>query len=378
MRCTARPIMAVALVATAMLLRAVPADAAEGTGQPPNAIGVRLLDAPVDRRDDPRASRAIIDHLQPGDQIERRMLVVNTYDEGYDVPVYAEGATVENSSFRAVGKDADQPQIVDWISVSPSPLSLTGQSSGEVIVAIDVPTDAPDGEFYAIVFAESPGQGQQVQLVNRAGVRIYLSVGAGAEPASDFAVDALVARRNEQGQPEVSVVVRNTGQRALDLVGELTLSEGPGGLSAGPFTAEGTTTLGIGASGELFVPLDPALPDGPWEARMAVRSGEVERVAQATITFPSANGVTSDPAPAEEIDARGGDIDGDGVNDDVENQRRVLLPLAALLVLLAIVGLWLLLMWKRRDEEEEDEDASSDDASATNDETPAKAGASKE
>ena len=66
------------------------------------------------------------------------------------------------------------------------------------------------------------------------------------------------------------------------------LSDGPGGLSAGPFDANLGTTLATGATGPVTVHLDERLPAGPWTARITLRSGLVERSAHATVTFPVA------------------------------------------------------------------------------------------
>lgn len=350
--------MTAALVAAVSSVSAVGAVGApeEGSSQPPDAIGVQLLDAPVERRQDPRASRSIIDHLRKGDVIERRVQVTSTYDRALDVPIYVEAASLVDGQFRPDGRGSPGNVLTGWVTVDPSPLPLAPGETSNVLVTVAVPRDAPDGEFYAVVFAEAPPEGDTVQTVNRAGVRLYISVGTGAEPPSDFEVDSLVAVRGPQGEPQVRVNVTNTGQRALDLRGELTLTDGPSGLSAGPFPARGVTTLGVAESGQLFVPLDDELPNGPWLATFEARSGELVRTVEGTISFPDASDAASDPAPVDEIDAVGGDADGDGVNDSIEGQRRLLLPSAALLILLALGALFLLLFWKRRDEEEEEEE----------------------
>jgi hypothetical protein len=135
--------------------------------------------------------------------------------------------------------------------------------------------------------------GGGITAVNRVGVRIYLSVGEGGEPASDFAITSFEARREADGKPSVAATVHNTGGRALDLSGELTLSNGPGGLSAGPFEARLGTTLGIAQTEPVTVVLDRAIPTGSWDARIVLRSGTTEREATAKIMFPTADSTSS-------------------------------------------------------------------------------------
>jgi hypothetical protein len=96
----------------------------------------------------------------------------------------------------------------------------------------------------------------------------------------------------------VAVRVRNSGGRALDVGGELRLTGGPGGLQAGPFPVRLGTTLGIGEAGSVRVPLDPAVPAGPWRVRIRLGSGAVQRSAGATITFPGRTGSAAAAVPA--------------------------------------------------------------------------------
>lgn len=125
-------------------------------------------------------------------------------------------------------------------------------------------------------------------MVNRVGIRLYLSVGPGGAPAADFTIDSLTAQRSSDGQPMVRAAVHNTGGRALDMSGTLRLMEGPGGLNAGPFPADVGVTLAIGGTEPVSIALDSRLPAGPWDAQITLHSGLVERTARATITFPEA------------------------------------------------------------------------------------------
>jgi hypothetical protein len=46
-------------------------------------------------------------------------------------------------------------------------------------------------------------------------------------------------------------------------------------------------TLGLGESGAVNVPLDRALPNGPWDARITLRSGVTSESGTARLTFPT-------------------------------------------------------------------------------------------
>ena len=157
------------------------------------------------------------------------------------------------------------------------------------LVTISVPSDATTGEQYGVVWAETrsaPIAGGGVIQVSRVGIRLYVSVGPGGVPAADFTIDSLTALRSADGRPTVLATVHNTGDRALDMSGTLQLLAGPGKLSAGPFPATLGTTLAIGDTEPVTFILDDQLPAGPWDARITLRSGLLERSARATITFP--------------------------------------------------------------------------------------------
>ena len=117
--------------------------------------------------------------------------------------------------------------------------------------------------------------------------------------------------------------MRNTGGRALDLDGSLTLRAGPAGWPRARSPATVPTTLAPGQSGDVVVPLDRALPAGPWTARLTLTSGRLSRAVEASITFPEARGTAgAGVRPVAVAPVR---------------DRRVVLPVAAG-VLLAVGG----------------------------------------
>jgi hypothetical protein len=287
------------LVAGALVAPAIGASAQSDTG----GVGIRLREAPTEREKDPRAVRSIVDHVKPGASFSRKFEVANTTKNRRTVQIYAAGADVKGGEF-VVADDKIQNELSSWVSINMTSADLAAGQSVEPVLTIAVPKDATAGERYGVVWAELPPReppGGGVAIRNRVGLRIYLSVGPGGEPATDFRIESMTATRDATHRPVVQATIRNIGGRALDLTGNLRLSEGPSGLAAGPFDARVGTTLAIGASAPVAVPLSPELPDGPWKATIEMRSSTTVRTATATITFPSASGASAAPVNAAPI-----------------------------------------------------------------------------
>jgi hypothetical protein len=304
------------LVALTLGLLAPPA-----FGQTPGSISIRLAEGPSNRQDDPRARIYVVDHLHQGDRIERKVEVGNGTDQPVAIELYAAAASLKEGQFQ-FGDGRASNDLTKWTSISPSTLTIPARGTATATITVAVPGDALDGERYAVVWAQPPASGGTVPVVNRVGVRMYVSVGEGAEPTTDFRIDNLVAARDDDGNPVVRTTVTNTGGRAIDLSGELELTDGPGSLKAGPFPVQLGTTLAPGESAPATVKLDKDLPDGPWQATVRVTAGDVEHEAKATITFPSEAGTSAEPVVAE----------------SVKRQRRVLIPLATVLATGVFVG----------------------------------------
>jgi len=282
-----RLLIVIALVAGTLLPAAGAFGTPETTAKPdPTGIGIRLVDAPVATRDDPRARVYIIDHVKPGTTIERRIEISNDTGKRTDIAVLSAAAALKGGSF--VGLEGETPnELSTWTTLSTPRLRLADGAKKMVNVTIDVPSDAAPGEQYAVLWAQTTSSGSgAVTQVSRVGIRVYLSVGPGGEPASAFKIESFTAQRDPSGIPMVAATVHNTGGRALDLRGKLTLSGGPAGLSAGPFPVTLGTTLGRGQTAPVTVQLDKQLPNGPWKARLEVTSGLLTETAMATLTFP--------------------------------------------------------------------------------------------
>ncbi|MGK5672460.1 hypothetical protein ACSNOB_06410 [Micromonospora sp. URMC 106] len=253
-------------------------------GGPSTTVGIRLIDAPVDRRDDTRAHKYIVDHVRPGTTIMRRVMVRNSSEVRRTVALYAAAANVGQKGF-VLAPDRTENELSSWIRIAPAEEVLAPDEEAEALVTITVPRRAEAGERYAVIWAEVAGvDGRNVRNVGRAGIRVYLSVGPGGEPPSGFEIGPLTGGREKDGTPVLTAEVRNTGRRALDLAGELRLAEGPGGLSAGPVKVE-AGTLALGGRATVRVALDRRLPDGPWAATLDLASGWTKRSATGQVSF---------------------------------------------------------------------------------------------
>lgn len=321
---------------------AAPSVARGGNGA--HGIGIRLLDAAVARRDDPRAHLYIDDHLRPGTSIARHVQVSNFTASPVRLHLYAAASTIDAAGWQ-VAAGRSRNELTSWMRVTPSVVALQPGRSATATVEIDVPATASKGERYATVIAELPApqatDAAAVRVATRVGVRVYLDVGPGGEPASDFTISTLTAAREADGTPTVSAHVTNTGDRALDLGGRLTLGDGPGGLRAGPYDVQVPRTLGIGETGDVVVALDKQTPAGPWLARMMLQSGYVSHAVTATLSFPAAAGTSAAPVRATPVSPL--------------HDRSLLVPVAIGLILALLLALLLFLWWRRRRRDDDDE-----------------------
>ncbi|MEU8177103.1 peptidase [Microbispora hainanensis] len=302
---TARRIIASGLLAIVSYAAAVtPAAAYDGEGRRQGRFGIRLLEIPENRLDDPRSHAFIVDHVNPGTTFSRRLEVFSTSSERRHVKVYPAAARVGDGGFTfAPGRAGNE--LTSWITLDRTEMDVPPHGRVPVTATVAVPRTASKGERYAVIWAEissaSPGPSGNIALVNRVGVRTYLDVGPGGEPPTSFRIGEVTAGRTDDGRPRLVAEVGNTGERAVDLEGEVRLSEGPSALSAGPFRSAGVTTLPPGGHGRVAVLLGGDLPAGPWKFRFTLRSGRVSRTATGTITFPAAGeraAVKGDPSVA--------------------------------------------------------------------------------
>jgi hypothetical protein len=325
-RLVALSVVAGIIVTATSALAALPDQAMASSG----SIGVRLLDVPADSPDGSRARSYIVERIAPGTTVHRRIEITNTTSSTADIAIYPAAADL-NGTFRFASGHS-RNELSSWTSVSQLVLRLAPGTRAVETVTIEVPKQASSGERYAVVWAEvsapAPVAGG-VTLVNRVGVRMYVSVGPGGAPPTNFAISSLTAERSPSGKPLVVATIHNNGQRTIDITGSLTLDKGPGGLRAGPLPVTLGSALGPNDSTTVVVQLGKQLPLGPWRAHLRLKSGLIQRVAAATITFPPlAKPAIAKVAPAE--------------------SSHLLLVVIVLLVLVALAALPLLLSRRAR------------------------------
>jgi len=259
-------------------------------------IGVQLLDVPADAVNNPRARAYIVDNLAPGATVHRRIEVSNTTTSAQHVAVYAAAAIIANGSFiGAAARTAND--LSTWTTVSRPSLVVPAGGTAVESVSVAIPSTASPGERYAVVWASvsNSQDGGRIDLVNRAGIRMYVYVG-GTNPATSFTVNSLTGQRNSGGHPLVRAQVHNTGGRAVDLSGTLTLSSVTGELSAGPYAAQLGGTLAPGQSEPVWFVLTSQITDGPWNASVTLRSGLTQQSFRAQLTFPRSAGTAPSAA----------------------------------------------------------------------------------
>ena len=101
-------------VAAAALTTAL-AGSAQAVSKPPapGVFGIRLVDIPVEEALNPRAYRYIIDHLNPGITIHRRVQIANLTPSAARITLYPDAATIRGGYFRR--RRRPDPQLPDHL-----------------------------------------------------------------------------------------------------------------------------------------------------------------------------------------------------------------------------------------------------------------------
>jgi hypothetical protein len=279
-----------AVTAGTVAAAAAPAAVAAVAAKPKaERFGIRLVDVPVSEANNPRGLRYIIDYLQTGTTIHRRILVENQETRKARFTVYPDAAQISHEVFTGE-PGATRSELTGWISAKHPALTLAPGASEMDMITIRVPPGATRGEHYGEIWVQQESyvrdsNGFAINEVIRVGIRVYLAVGQGGAPPTVFAIASMTGSRSAKGQPLLVVHVDNTGGRAVDLNGSVRLTGGPGGTSAGPFPSRQIITLAPGQSGNMTFAPPKSLPDGPWQAKVTLVSGITTAVATGTVRF---------------------------------------------------------------------------------------------
>jgi hypothetical protein len=251
-------------------------------------IGIRLV--PVrGGTHSPLSHSYIVEHLAPGTSLSRSVEVDNDTKSFADLSVYVAAANVVKGQFHfATGRTSND--LASWTSVKKDTLRLAPHTEVFDAVTLKVPHDATRGEHNAVVWAaisESPSDGKGITLVSRVGVRMYVAIGPGGSPPSEFSIGILRASRSSSGQLQLAAQIDNSGGNTLELSGHVTLSQGSDGLHAGPFSTQLGAVLAPHRSEPATVSFDSRFPQGPWHVRLTVSSGSLRHSTMTTVTFPS-------------------------------------------------------------------------------------------
>jgi hypothetical protein len=149
------------------------APAAAPAAAPRDSIGIRVLG---------RGPYLVLS-LKPGTTAIRQVAVSSTLSRPVEVPLLAVTARTTADGYQILD------QKPDWLDVQPSTLRLDTAPPGEVIeeaatVTITVPADArPTQRLEAAVLAVAPpSEGGNVRMINRVGVRVYLTIAGRTVP----------------------------------------------------------------------------------------------------------------------------------------------------------------------------------------------------
>jgi hypothetical protein len=178
----------------------------------------------------------IVGRLSPGASVRRRVEITNTGRRPALVSVYPAAASVEHGRFGfAPGSTPDE--LSRWTALSTRLLRVPPRGRRFETVTVRVPRRVSSGERYAVVWAQVSARAPLaggVTLVDRVGVRMYISIAHGNEGAASFAIGSVHAERSPTGRPSLAASVRNNGQQTLELNGSVTLFDGPEAFAPDP------------------------------------------------------------------------------------------------------------------------------------------------
>ncbi|HEX2040054.1 MAG TPA: hypothetical protein VHF47_10030 [Acidimicrobiales bacterium] len=245
---------------------------------------------PVRPVDTPQRERSyVVRTVAPGigfdDRLEARNLTDAPLDlvvEPVDAVVTADGSFAPGTTTTAEG---------GWLRVTPERLRVPARGSVRVALRVDVPADAAPGDHIAAVVvrkAETPS-GPGVHVVNRVGVRVYLTVTPPAAPTPRRAFEFRALRWT--GERTFAADVANVGDLLVEPLGTLTIARGD---FATTVEVPVLGTVPPGAVTTLPVRSDGSLERGTYEARLRLQLVQGGEAQEQRVTFTVAGAASTD------------------------------------------------------------------------------------
>ncbi len=122
----------------------------------------------------------IITEAVRGETVNESVTLENLSGKTQYISVFFREAIPRNENF-IISEDTDFSDIGNWTTLTESSYTLTAGEKKKIPFEIIVPSDAAEGEYHGAVFAaiESP-ENDNLKVVTRIGVRVYLNVTEGS------------------------------------------------------------------------------------------------------------------------------------------------------------------------------------------------------
>jgi hypothetical protein len=131
------------------------------------------------RADEPLTKGWIIEKLNPGDQVTRKVLVSNTTDEDKTVMLSEEDYYPGDEGGYSYTDKETLKDVGTWLKLDSHQVTLPPQKSTEVNFTITVPTDTKPGEYSGVIALQEVTQDTSTNAINfvsRVSTRIYITV----------------------------------------------------------------------------------------------------------------------------------------------------------------------------------------------------------
>ncbi|MGI5215284.1 WxL protein peptidoglycan domain-containing protein [Plantactinospora sp. CA-290183] len=284
-----------------VVLGAVPAAAAPGpTPAPTSTSGAPAAPAPVTWGVAPSSptgpnGRASFGYkLDPGAEVTDYVAVTNHSARPLTLRLYASDAVTTPQGGFDLLPGAQRPvDVGSWVRLTASTLTIPSTSRVDVPFTLTVPDNATPGDHAGGIVATlaatgTDGQGNQVAVDHRVGVRIYMRVTGELRPA--LALEDLQVRHRASvnpfggGEIVATATIRNTGNVRL----------------AGEPTVEAAGLFGLGGRDASGAALPQILPGDAIQTTVRLpRVPPLFRLTVTTTVVPTAvDGQVLDPAPA--------------------------------------------------------------------------------